>query len=486
MNTKFSRPTISLKRRLFAALAFSMLIAMGVTVFSILHMVDSETEEVLDARQIKVAESLLRQTALLIDGDRHNEAWLALETTRGLENAWLTEFESPPTLFFLDKSGVKKEEDEIKAYIWVMDDEGQVLGTPMPEYTVNPGKVRRIHAVNQGAHEWRVASVSNEPGDLHLYWAQRDDLRNYIANETAIGVVPVQLVLIPAVILALWLSVQRGMKPLSRLRKQISRRHPNNLQPVALKEVPAEILPVIRAINDLLQRLGFTLGSERSFTANAAHELRGPLAVVRNLSRNMGNASDLQEVRRTSDQLEQTVSRMADLLTQLLLLARLDSTTRERDFTELALRELVEDVVAEAIPLADKRSVEIVYEGEIEATVYGDEQLLKMMLSNLLSNALKYGGVRGEVLINVQNSNDRLLIRIFDNGPGVEPEELAHIFERFYRSEKAQRLASGSGLGLAIVERIAELHDSEVYAQNREQGGLEMTISFPGARWKEA
>lgn len=484
MADKPSPSSISLNRRLLGALIIAMLGALTVTVYSVLYYVDYEAEEVLDARQLKVAESLLRQTTLLIHSGRQNEAWLALETTRGLENAWLTEFQSTPALLFFGKKGVKEETESVKAYIWLIDDEDNLaIGTPMPGYDATSKESRAMHSISRDDHEWRVAELSDESGDHRLYWAQRDDLRNYIAREVANKLILVQLTLIPLVLLALWLAVRRGLNPLSRLSRQITSRHPDNLQPVALKEVPGEVLPVIRAINDLLLRLGLSLGSERSFTANAAHELRGPLAVVRNLSRNMGSAEDLDEVRRIGKQMDQKMSHMAELLSQLLLLAKLDSSVRDVNCREMELRGLIEEVVSEAIPVAEQKSIEISYQAEMEAMICGDRQLLKVMLSNLLSNAIKYERRNGRVAIRINSDGEDLLIQVVDHGPGVETEYLARIFERFYRTDTAKQSVTGTGLGLAIVKRIAELHDAEAWARNSDSGGLQVIIKLPGTRW---
>lgn len=485
MTPRLFQPTVSLNRSLLAILASAMFVALAITVYSVLHQVDQEAEEVLDARQIKVAEDLLRQTTTLMRYDLHNDAWLALETIRGLENSWLTEFESSPALLFFGKKSVTGNKDDIKAYIWVTGANGNVvLGTPMPDYASNVREDQQIASFERADHEWRIASLTNEGNTLRIYWAQRDDLRNYISRDVGNQMMMLQLILIPMVVLALWLGIRRALSPLSRISRQISNRRSDDLQPVALHEVPAEILPVVQAINDLLKRLRITLESERSFTANAAHELRNPLAAIRNITRVMGDTEDLNDLANNSDLLDKSVERMADLLSQLLHLAKLDSTTVDTRSSSTALRGIVEDAVSAFVPLALEKSMEITYEAGQEVSIRGDKHLLIMMFSNLLSNSVKYGSSSSNIIIRVFSQGKELVIEVLDDGPGVASQRLPHLFERFYRAAENQNQAPGTGLGLAIVKRIAELHDAEISAKNRKGGGLQITLRLPHERWE--
>jgi len=268
---------------------------------------------------------------------------------------------------------------------------------------------------------------------------------------------------------ALGLGIWRGLRPLSRLRSQLTSRRPGNLQPLSLQGVPSEVLPVVEAINDLLARLRRALESERAFTANAAHELRNPLAAVRNLGRVMSDARD--------------PARMSELITQLLYLARLDTETPGDSIAECSLREVVEAAVSELFSKAMEKSMEIDYQARLEAGLQADPRLLTILVSNLLSNAIKYGREGGRVSIRVRERKGALLLEVLDDGPGVKPRQLARLFDRFYRTAQARQSAEGTGLGLAIVQRIAELYGAEVWAENRESGGLKVTVGFPPSHW---
>ncbi len=473
-------------------LAFAMLLAMIALVHSVLREVEHEAEEVLDAWQFIVASDLLRDVLVMLRKERLNDAWLALETTRGLENSWLSRFSNSPALLFLgEKQGKElvQDQDEIKAYIWLTDREGKVLlGKPMPGHGGGwHDRRRHIRTVQQKDHAWRVASVADETGEHRIFVAQRDDLRTYLARETGNHLFRVQLVVIPLVMMALGIGIWHALRPLSRLREQITSRQPGNLEPVPLDDVPTEVLPVVEATNELLARLRDTLESERAFTANAAHELRNPLAVVRNLSRVVSEARDPDEVRRCGELLEQSMERMSNLISQLLYLARLDVEAVESPSTPCDLREVLNEVVAVLLPRAVQRRIEIDYQPQVEAQLYIACPLLSVLLTNLLSNAIKYGAEGGTVQIRVQVEGEDLLIKVLDDGPGVKPSELPRLFDRFYRSATARGQCEGTGLGLAITHRIVELHHGKIWANNRPTGrGLVVTIKLPASRWRTA
>ena len=480
--------TLSLSARLLLIVALSMGVALLILVNSVLKEVDHEAEEVLDAWQFIVATDLLRDVMAMVRENRLNEAWLALETTRGLENSWLSRFSSSPALLFLGEKEGKTEEqekDEVKAYIWLVDDTGTVvLGEAMPGYTREWNERGwHIRSLQQEGHQWRIVSLPDSGSGHRIFVAQRDDLRTYLSREIGNHLFHLQLIIIPLIMVALGLGIWRGLRPLSRLRAQLTSRRPGNLQPLSLEGVPSEVLPVVVAINDLLARLRRALESERAFTANAAHELRNPLAAVRNLGQVMSDARDPREVQRCGELLERSMARMSGLIAQLLYLARLDTETPGESAAESGVREVVEAAVSELFPVAAEKSMEIDYQSQLEASLRADFQLLVILVSNLLSNAIKYGRVGGKVSIRVREKEGSLLLEVLDDGPGVKPRQLARLFDRFYRTARARQAAEGTGLGLAIVKRIAELYAAEVWAENRSGGGLKVSVRFPPERW---
>ena len=476
------RFSASLGRRLLIILAAAMLVALVVTVYSLLEYVDKEAEEVLDTRLLLTAENLLRQSRRQLREGNLNEVWLSLETIRGLENAWLTKFALEDRKAF-DDDEEQQERARIRSYIWLTNSEGKVVvGQILPGYDPNHGREKKLRSVQYDGAEWRVAEVQQD--GLYLHIAQREDLRTYLVKEIGMKLMEKQLIAIPVIVFVLWLGIRRGLRPLNRLSDQIASRKPDNLKPVQLDQVPVEIKPLVESINTLLARLQASLESERRFTSDAAHELRSPLAVVRNLARILAGAHSLQEVQSSALLLDKSAVRMAELLSQLLHLARLDSLAKMKDLRPVSLRGLMREVIGELLPNAISHGVNLSYVAETEFQIMGDRGLLKLLFQNVLGNAIKYG--RKEVEVHAQVLNQVLTIKVLDDGSGVAAEDLPRLFERFFRSQDAKQQAEGSGLGLSIVRRVVELHGFTVAASNRREGGLRVEVAIPATAWEYA
>ncbi len=480
----------SLGRRLLLMVALAMLVALVIMLWSVARHVRHEAQEVLDVWQLTTARDLLRDLEVMLAEKRLNDAWLAVETTRGLENSWLTHFASSPVLLLLGdqhKGAGEADRTAVKAYIWLQDATGKVLlGERMAGFQANDGwRHSIVRSLWRNGHRWRVVGVANADGSHRLYVAQRDDLKQYLSREVGHKLVQLQLVVIPLVVLVLAIGIWRGLRPLSQLSDQIGNRRPDNLEPVSLQGVPRELWPVIEALNHLLKRLQRALESERAFTADAAHELRHPLAVVRNLAQVVREAREPAELRQCAQLLEESLTRMNRLLDQLLRLARLDAQPGTPGSTWCQVRQAAEAAVSLVYPEAAAGDVELRFETSVEARVKMSCDLLEMVLVNLLGNAVKYGRRGGRVTIGLQPRDQALELTVADDGPGVPSEQLARLFDRFYRTDDARRQGQGSGLGLAIVKRIAELHGVALKAENRPEGGLQVTLRFASSQWAE-
>ncbi len=480
----------SLGRRLLVMVTLTMFLALVIMLWVVGRHVHHEAQEVLDVWQLITARDLLRDLEVMMAEERLNDAWLALETTRGLENSWLTHFaSSPATLFLGNEHDDASEVDRaaVKAYIWLQDRGGKVLlGERMGGFQSDDGwRHSIVRSVWRDGHRWRVVGVANNDGTHRLYVAQRDDLKQYLSREVGHKLFQLQLVVIPLVVLVLAVGIWRGLRPLSDLSAQIGNRHPDNLEPVSLAGVPRELWPVIEALNSLLERLKRTLEGERAFTADAAHELRHPLAVVRNLAQVVREARDPAELRQCALMLEESLARMNRLLDQLLRLARLDAQAPGSTPHWCRVRTAAENAVSMVYAEAAAKAVQLRFEAEVEARVRMAPDLLEMVLVNLLTNAVKYGRRGGMAAIRLVRRGSGLQLEVADDGPGVSPEQLARLFDRFYRGERARQKGEGSGLGLAIVKRIAELHGIDLTAQNRREGGLRVGLGFSPEQWAE-
>jgi two-component system OmpR family sensor kinase len=287
-------------------------------------------------------------------------------------------------------------------------------------------------------------------------------------------------VLIPLFGTVIWLAVGRGLRPLSAMSRAVAKRRPDALAPLAERDLPAELQPLAGSLNDLLSRLDAALGAQRRFTADAAHELRTPLAALK-LQLDMARRADDVPARLAAyDDLEAGVERAAHLVDQLLTLARVEPealATRAADCDLVALAK--EAIVARGALAADKR-VDLGLARDAPVPVRGDPASLAILLSNLLDNALRYTPAGGKVDVAIDDDGGVAVLTVADTGPGIPAEERDRVFDRFFRG--AGNRAPGSGLGLSIVKRIADAHHATITLDAPAQGsGLVVTVRFPRA-----
>jgi two-component system sensor histidine kinase TctE len=277
-----------------------------------------------------------------------------------------------------------------------------------------------------------------------------------------------------------WLGVSRGLKPLTDLASQIEARDHNNLSPVPQTGLPREARVLAARINELLARLGSAIRAQKRFVADAAHQLRTPLAAVMLQVERAERAPDGATEREALRALHRSVERAGRMTQQLLALARTDpEAINAVELKSLDLVALARRVGEEWIPRALKRDIDfglIVPSGPV--LIAGDDRLLSELLSNLIDNALRYCGAAGRVSVIVEGGPQPTLA-VQDDGPGIPEDERVRIFERFYRVPGSS--GDGCGLGLAIVEEIARMHRSTVeVSTGTDARGSRFTVVFGG------
>jgi two-component system sensor histidine kinase TctE len=260
--------------------------------------------------------------------------------------------------------------------------------------------------------------------------------------------------------LAVWYGVGRGLAPLSTLRREIQSRSERDLSALPEEQAPQEVQPLIHAMNDLLARLGAAIATQQRFIADAAHQLRTPVAGIKTQTELAlrQNKSHPEEVRTTLKQLHNATEQTARLVNQLLSLARTEPVGGRSQRSEpLDLVRLARDTTTEWVPRALDRKIDLGFDSPLEsARVEGDAFMLKEMLNNLLDNAVRYTQAGGQVTVRVGPSPGAMALTVEDNGPGIPEAERGRVFERFYRVLGSG--ADGCGLGLAIVREIALSH----------------------------
>ncbi|MGE5118231.1 MAG: ATP-binding protein [Betaproteobacteria bacterium] len=322
---------------------------------------------------------------------------------------------------------------------------------------------------------WRVFAARGAKRDVRVYVGERVDARDAILGAVMRGILAPLALALPLLAGLVWWAVRHGLAPLQRLRATLAARAPDALQPVVQAGAPAELQGLIGALNALLARIGALLESERRFTADAAHELRTPIAAIRAQAQVAQGAAGDDAARRHA--LEATIAgcdRAARLVDQLLTLARLDSdAARERRSVDLAA--LARTTIAELAPQALARDQQVELEAPRPCPADGDETLFAVLLRNLVDNALRYSPAGARVRVTLAGERDwRLTVE--DSGPGLGAAERARLGERFFRVLGNE--ASGSGLGWSIVRRIAQVQGLALAVdESPALGGLRVTVS---------
>lgn len=355
------------------------------------------------------------------------------------------------------------------------------------------GRVLRLHSANAPSRpladrergfsdsvidgdRWRVFSTWDGSGKNLIHVAERTEVRDELARGIAGNLLEPLLFSLPLLALLLWVAVARGLRPLVKLTGEVAQREPDNLAPLDAGAAPREVVPLIERLNQLFVRIDASLQKERRFTADAAHELRTPVAAIKAQAQVARGASSEAERIHALDNAILGCDRAAHLIDQLLTLARID-TLGEEVTESCPLRNIAAEVIAEIAPAALGRGVHLeLTEGEA-VVVRGNPVLLRILLRNLIDNAVRHTPPGTSVWINVRQEQGQGCLSVSDNGPGIPEPERARLAERFYRPLGTR--ASGSGLGLSIVKRIAEIHAASLQIAPQVDGnGLGVTVMF--------
>ncbi|MFL9862231.1 ATP-binding protein [Paraburkholderia madseniana] len=312
-------------------------------------------------------------------------------------------------------------------------------------------------------HTVRVFEPANTRSDLVSGVASR------IARPT--------LLALPVLALLVWFSIGWSLVPLKVLSGAIRARDINRLEPVDIGRAPTEVRPLVDAINLVLSRLRHSIERERAFTADAAHELKTPLAAIKVQAQVALAESDTALQRLAMERVVQGVDRSARLAEQLLLLARLDAHEKLAT-SPLRPATVAKDALLANEPNAQQKDIRVALTGDMRAEINAEPVLMGILLDNLLDNAIKYGRTGGSIEVAVQYDAGRVQLTVRDDGPGVAPSDLARLTNRFFRATGNQ--ATGSGLGLSIVARIAEHFGANLHlGTGIGERGLAVEVSFP-------
>jgi two-component system sensor histidine kinase QseC len=335
----------------------------------------------------------------------------------------------------------------------------------------------RVETVKAGNREWRARTLASPTSDVRVMLAEPSVWRLTVTVMYR-GYYLLPLVIsLPFLVFPAWLSVRLALRPWRRVSQETAERGPADLTPLSYAPPHKELQPLVQSINSLLQRVRDSTSRERSLIADAAHELRTPLAAMRVNVEALKEQSTDEQQRELMGNLLRSNDRAARLVGQLLQLMRSDAVSDNALPVMLSLDALVQDRLAMIEGLASARNVELELVSEDRVPVLGERESLVSMIDNLINNAIKYSPPGSTVVVHVTREGTQALLTVADEGPGIPPALRERVFDRFFRNPDQNQ--SGSGLGLAIVKSVVDRHGGEVALGETANGGLLATVRLP-------
>jgi two-component system sensor histidine kinase QseC len=336
---------------------------------------------------------------------------------------------------------------------------------------------------NFNSYRWRTLSRFDQVHEKWVFIAERMDLRFVLAENVVLQSVGPLLLGIPLVGLLVWAFVSRGLAPLRKLSSVLKAKPANDLTPIDFGDSRLELDQVVASINGFVARLGSAMDREKSFSADAAHELRTPISALKIQLHNLASTVDAETD--AYRELQQGIDRMQHLIEQLLALYRSSAEQFNAKARPVNLLDIAQDAVARLYPEFERKNQQIAIEGDEQLgreifTIYGEPFALETLLTNLLTNASRYTPLNGQIVVSLSTHSDKVILSVEDDGEGIALEDRARIFDRFTRLSGAQTGGvSGCGLGLAIVRHVADLHGALVkVTSSRFDTGTAFIVEF--------
>ncbi len=367
-------------------------------------------------------------------------------------------------------------ESKIAFQVWDKDGRSLVRTASAPTFTHPPESAGFSNVPDLNRHYWRAFVLNDLQNGLRIWVGERDDVRSDLVNRIVRHTVLPNLIGSLLLVLAIWLAIGWGLKPLANFAHTLRARHAGSLQPLSLTPLPSELEPMQAALNRLLGQIQELLKRERRFIADAAHEMRTPLAVLRVHAQNVLEAHNEEQRRESLGYLIIGVDRTTRLVNQLLTIARLEPDPSQAGRAPVELVGAVRDSLVQLTPWVLNKGLELSFEcSETLHEANVDFSALDIALQNLITNAVNFSPEGGQVTVGLSFNAHHFVLTVDDQGPGIDEQECERLFEPFYSRGSDQ----GVGLGLAIVQKVALLLGGGVNLQNRAGGGLRASLKAP-------
>jgi len=367
-------------------------------------------------------------------------------------------------------------ESKVAFQVWSPQGERLVFTSSAPTFATPPEQPGYSNVDDLNGRQWRGFLLKDKNSGLRIWVGERDDVRadlvGRIVRHTLWPNVLGSLILAMMV----WLAIGWGLKPLADMAATLRARHSGSLEPMQLTPLPTELEPMQAALNRMLAQLQDLLGRERRFIADAAHEMRTPLAVLRVHAQNLLEAGTEAERRESLAFLITGVDRTSRLVNQLLTMARLEPSAGQPPLQPLDLTAAVRDSLIQLTPWLLSKGLELAFDADdAPCTVTTDGAAIAIALTNLVTNAANFSPEQGVITVGLHKTDTAFELTVDDQGPGIDEQDRERLFERFYSRGNAH----GAGLGLTIVHTIAQRLGGQIRLDNRAGGGLRATLHIP-------
>ncbi len=377
------------------------------------------------------------------------------------------------------QSAISESEKHNNLEFQIWDNSGQLLihSPHAPKMPLSSG-TNGLTTLWLDGKAWRVNTIYNPQSKLTIMVAERSNYREHLENQLTQDTIIIMLITYPFLGFLIWVIVGRGLDTLKRVAQEVKHRAPTYLKPVDLESVPTEIEPLVAELNNLFNRLASAFERNKRFTADAAHELKTPLAALSTQTQVALRATTPEDRKAALLKVLASVNRSTHMVQQLLTLSRMDPEASFIKLEPIQLGRLATEVAALLAPEAIAKNIDLeLINPESKAIISGNPTYISILIRNLVDNAIRYNSDGGFVKINIEEEANNVVLSVTDDGPGIPQELRDRVFERFYRV--IGNKSTGSGLGLGIVAQIVQLHHAHIELVTPQNGkGIQFKILF--------